>query len=156
MDDVTPTEESDTKIGTVRGHEIYVGFGHWANKTAFDEAQVAKKPSLFVISFTYGMWTVEELSNRIVRQQVGINRKTLTPSKKNAISEAFQKWLLHNGWTGQAAATEMRNINSYFGRAIHRCRKLFVGNNDDSNQSVVNDNKTSDDNDSDTNITYDE
>lgn len=30
----------------------------------------------------------------------------------------------NNGWIGQAPTTETRNINSYFGRAINRCRKV--------------------------------
>lgn len=88
----TPTHENkNIEIGTIRENEIYVGFGHWMKKTAFDETQIAKKPSLFVITLTYGMWTTRKLADRVVREQAGINRPCLMPTKKNAITQAFNK-----------------------------------------------------------------
>ena len=88
----------------------------------YDELFRETEPSKFITNTSYAVWGINTLSARCVRAQTNVAETQLTPSKKSAVLNVFNQWMVDKRMMPQHLVNEQmsRNkYNKYFNGAIN-------------------------------------
>ncbi|XP_057328099.1 alpha-protein kinase 1-like [Microplitis mediator] len=114
---------------------FHVGDDLYIFSSAYENATNANNPSKFITTMAYAVWGYENLATKTVRMQANTkpDKSELTPRKKELITQHFKKYLKEKNFHEQKIFYELKNVNTYFGRAITGAEKKIknrqAGNN---------------------------
>ncbi|CAL1672150.1 unnamed protein product [Lasius platythorax] len=94
--------------------------------TLYNHIVREKEPSSFITNMSYAVWGPEVLASRCVRSQANVVEQELTPTKKFAVINEFEKWMRIKRKMPQMLIDEQLDrskINKYFNGAITAARK---------------------------------
>lgn len=94
MNGLIPNSRTEEEtVGLTKGSNICIGSKIWLPKLFYDTIMREKECSAFITNSSYALWKPKILATRVVREQRNVDRKALSPLKKNAIINMYEDWL---------------------------------------------------------------